>query len=90
MFGHTLFTGAACGQPIFFGSGPTWLGGFHFPLSGLALLLLLAAALGFVIFRTRRPSEVRAVHPAELLKRRYASGEISREQYLTALQDLHS
>lgn len=59
---------------------------------GLVLLALAIAALVWLIQALRRQSETdRArsrLSPEDELNRRYASGELSREQYLQSKDDL--
>ncbi|MBI4278120.1 MAG: SHOCT domain-containing protein [Armatimonadetes bacterium] len=57
------------------GAGGGWFGG----LGPLMLLLLIAGVALLVLGLTRR--EARPDQPLEILKRRLASGEITKEQY---------
>ncbi len=59
---------------------------------GLVLLALAVAALVWLVQALRRQSETDRARsrpsPDEELNRRYASGELSREQYLQSKADL--
>lgn len=59
---------------------------------GLVLLALAIAALVWLIRALRRQSETdwarSSLSPEDELNRRYASGELSREQYLQSKADL--
>ncbi len=59
---------------------------------GLVLLALAVAALVWLVQALRRQSETHPARsrpsPDEELNRRYASGELSREQYLQSKADL--
>ncbi|HSP78407.1 MAG TPA: SHOCT domain-containing protein [Myxococcaceae bacterium] len=64
-----------------------WNDGWHmgWMVLGWILGLLFLAALVWVLVRaTQRPGD----SPEEILKRRYARGEISREEYERRLSDL--
>lgn len=64
-----------------FGHGSNaWFGGFHFPF-GMVTLLLFAAMVFWFATRTRTPVRQENSSPLEILKRRYASGEINRDEY---------
>ncbi|MGE4293998.1 MAG: SHOCT domain-containing protein [Desulfovibrio sp.] len=89
----TIFSNFACGPwgtdgfshggfghgGFFMGSG-FGFGGFHFPFGLLTLLLLTGLAFWF-ISRHRTPVRQEHSSPLEILKRRYANGEINSEEY---------
>jgi putative membrane protein len=52
------------------------------------LPILIVAGLFWVLARTRRNGGSERESPEEILKRRYASGEIDREEYKRRLEDL--
>jgi putative membrane protein len=66
-----------------------WFGGFHFPF-GLLPLALLGFAAFWLISRNRTPVRQENASPLEVLKRRYASGEIDRDEYLRQSADINA
>ena len=80
--------GAGYGPGLGFGDGP--YGGFHMmsPLGG-GLFMVLFLALVFVVLTrlTRRSSGVQE-SALDILKRRYAKGEITREEFVRMKQEL--
>lgn len=81
-FGHGGFGHGGFGM----GSG-AWFGGFHFPF-GLLTLALLGFAAFWLISRNRIPVRQESASPLEVLKRRYAAGEIDREEFLRQSADI--
>lgn len=89
-FGHGWFGGyghGAFGHGGFgMGSG-AWFGSLHFPF-GLLTLVLLAMGAFWIFSRSRTPVRQESPDALELLKRRYASGAIDREEYRRQRDDL--
>ncbi len=71
-------------------------GGWHFmPFGGLGWLIIIGLAIVFIVFLVRRgqaPSRPSAHHDREtaldVLKKRYARGEITREEFTAMKEDL--
>ncbi|OIQ50696.1 hypothetical protein BerOc1_02637 [Pseudodesulfovibrio hydrargyri] len=94
---HILLTAQ---QPMYNGSGrPGWgMNMMYSPFGGwfMILLLVVVAAAVFLFFRgsTGRDGDTgggpagHAETPMDILKRRYAAGEITREQYEEMKRDL--
>lgn len=85
------FSSFACGpwsQGGFGHGAGSWLGGFHFPF-GLLTLALLAGGAFWLISRNRTPVPQESARPLDILKRRYAAGEISREDFQRQRSDLN-
>jgi putative membrane protein len=53
----------------------------------LAIFVIVALAIHLAV-RSMKKSEPRRESPQEILKRRYARGEIDREEYERAMEDL--
>ena len=74
------------------GNGYEHMGwGGHTAWMGIWWLLaaVLVAALAWALVKaTRRPASAPSESPGEILKRRYANGEIDRETYQRTLTDL--
>jgi len=71
------------------GRGMMW--GFPGGMFMMFLLLLLGVALVYVLLKRQgesRPVEVSKETPLEILKRRYARGEITKEQFEEMKKDL--
>jgi putative membrane protein len=72
-----------------------WGGGWHFPFFGFGplLFILLIGAMIYWLFRSRSgnepPQDMRET-PRQILERRYAAGEINREQFEQMKRDLSS
>ena len=79
--------------PGMMGRGGGWTWGFGMWLGGVAMLVLWGALIVGAILVVRlltggvRGGDVQA-SPLDILKRRYASGEITREQYEQMRKDL--
>ena len=81
---------------MMFGYGNGWA----FFLMSLVMIVLVAAIVVAVVFAVRgvamggpsdrSPSGPRVESPKDILKRRYAAGEIDREEFLQRLHDLDS
>ena len=71
-----------------------WDGGWHLPFFGMGPFLFLAiiAAIAYYMFRRRGADEVNSRGPSarDILDRRYAAGEVTKEQYDTMKRDLAS
>ena len=65
------------------GSGPVRMGRAHdvFPFGGLSMILILGVLVVFVVLALRRGSGGREETPLAILKRRYAKGEIDKEEF---------
>lgn len=61
-----------------------WYGGFRF----LFLLLILIGVIIFLVLRNRKREEEPTETPLDILKKRYASGDISREEFIKIKKDL--
>ncbi len=68
--------------------GNGWLWGLSIGLGGLMMLAFWGALIGLAVLLFRRaggptegPSPTEAETPVDVLKRRFAAGEITREQY---------
>ncbi len=61
---------------------------FLIPLTFLALIMLGAYYLVTELTRTERSGSSQNQRPLEMLKERYANGEITREQYLKMKEEL--
>ena len=80
--------------PGMMGRGGGWVWGFGMWLGGLAMLVFWGALIVGAILVVRHlggipGSEVRT-SPMDILKGRYAAGEITREQYAQMRRDLES
>jgi len=81
--------GVERGDVMMFGHGGMAYGGTGMWLFGIALL----AIAGYLLFRVSRSDHDRRSHsvpngPEEILKQRYARGEIEKEEYDRRLADL--
>lgn len=67
-----------------------WDAGWHMGWMGLGwiLLVVLIVLAVLVVARGSRDPSARGESPRDVLKRRYASGEIDRETYQRMLRDL--
>lgn len=71
-------------------------GGWHFmPFGGLGWLIIIGLAIFFIVFLVRRgqaPNTPSGIHdretPLDVLKKRYARGEITREEFTAMKEDL--
>jgi putative membrane protein len=96
VYGDEIYAGRPEGRPGLLMCGMMWgtggMGGVWmvlWVLVGLAVLVLSALALAWVV-RTLAGGGQGGGDPAEQeLRRRYAAGEISRDQYLAMSSDLH-
>jgi putative membrane protein len=89
-FNCTPFSHGGFGFSSGFGGHGVWLGGMHFPFGWIGIALLIGAAI-WIASRGRRPvaQEVRTASSAlDVLQRRYAAGDIDREEYLRRRTDL--
>lgn len=75
------------------------MGGFMFPGLGLILIIILVIVIVWLLLGQRTPggrthsreSEPPATEtPLEILRRRYANGEITREEFESMKEDLKS
>lgn len=73
----------ACGGPGFWhGFGGGTMGFFPFHFGGLIPLLLIGLIVYFIVRTVRTPAtNTGAPSPQDVLKRRYAAGEIDRETF---------
>lgn len=69
-----------------------WHGWWHIGGMWLLWLAVLVIVGGLILFATRslKRSEPSGESPEEILKKRYARGEIDREEYERAMKDLRS
>ena len=71
-----------------------WDGGWHMPFFGMLpfLFIVIAAGILYSLFRRRSSREVDSHGPSarDTLDRRYAGGEITKEQYDVIKRDLSS
>jgi putative membrane protein len=85
-------TGPGFGHGPMFGNGVGTMGmGFGFPVGGIVQLLILGMIIYFTVRLIRKP----ATHsgpgtPVDVLKRRYAAGEIDRETYRAMKDELRN
>ena len=78
----TAALGGWCGGPGLWHGGGAWMGGFGFPLGGIIQILLIGAVIYFVARAFRSPvTNTGAPSPQDVLKRRYAAGEIDKETF---------
>jgi putative membrane protein len=91
LFGYTTILYGQCpGFGNYGGSGPGgyfWYGG-HFMMIFLFILLVLAVYLIARNTHHRRDVHTSLETPLDIIKRRYAAGEITKEQYETLKNDL--
>ena len=93
--GFSILTGGMMG-PGMMGSGEMsgrgWAWGFGMGLAGLSMLAFWGALIVGVVLLVRALGGRREGHwrasPIDILKRRYAGGELSREQYEQMRQDI--
>ena len=77
----TLF-GGWCNGPGLGHGGGAWMGGFGLPLGGIIQILLIGLVIYFVARAFREPvTNTGAPSPRDVLKRRYAAGEIDKETF---------
>lgn len=78
--------------PGMMGRGGGWMWGFGMWLGGLAMLVFWGALIVGAVLVVRLlgglPGRDGRTSPLDILKRRYASGEITREQYEQMRKDL--
>jgi putative membrane protein len=94
--GLSTLTGGMMGGHMMFGPGVVqdrgWLWGFGMGLGGLVMLLFWGALIVGIVLLVRQVGNGAPVPPAitpfDVLKRRYAAGEITREQYEQIRRDL--
>ncbi len=99
-FGFSILTGGMMG-PGMMGSGPTapgmmsgqgWVRGLGMGLGGLAMLAFWGVLIVGVVVLVRvlgtGPARHWHVPPLDVLKRRYAAGEITREEYEQTRREL--
>ncbi|MGE4293220.1 MAG: SHOCT domain-containing protein [Desulfovibrio sp.] len=76
------------------GFGTNWGGHMYMPFGGLFMIVLLVVCVGLVLLVLRnaagRPPRDAAPSSLEMLKGRYARGEIDRETYLAIKADLEA
>ncbi len=95
-FGFSILTGGMMGpammEPGLMMGRRGWAWGLGMGLGGLAMLAFWGALIVGVVVLTRAlgggPGRRWHVSPIDVLKRRYAAGEITREQYEQIRQDL--
>lgn len=85
--------GSMMGPGIMMGRGGGWMWGFGMWLGGLAMLvfwgaLIVGAVLVVRLLGGGMPARDVRTSPLDILKRRFASGEITREQYEQMRRDL--
>ncbi|NOY09707.1 MAG: hypothetical protein GXP33_12800 [Spirochaetes bacterium] len=54
------------------------------------IISLIAVGIYFIVFKNSSVRKVSKYSPKEIAQTRYASGELSREEYLTIMKDLES
>ncbi|MEF2232233.1 MAG: hypothetical protein V3571_14970 [Pseudodesulfovibrio sp.] len=78
-----------CGTGYWHGSGAGWMGVFPFHFGGLVPLLLLGLVIFFLLRTLRTPARETVTSSTEdVLKRRYAAGEIDRDTFLRMRDEL--
>lgn len=81
--------GSWCSSPGFFhGGGPGFGGWMPFHMGSLFQLLIIGLIVFFVARMFRKPAMQTAPTPEEILKRRYAAGEIDEQTYRAMKNDL--
>jgi putative membrane protein len=98
-----LFIAASLLVPFVWGRGYGWrmmgpgmMGGFGFPfIGGIGMLVFWALVIGGIVWLVRSssrgsagPSAPPNEAPLDILKRRYAKGEITKEQFEQMKRDL--
>jgi putative membrane protein len=72
----------------------SWMWGLGMGFGGLLMLIFWGAVIAGIVFLVREVGRKEApsgkATPVEILKRRYAAGEIAREQYEQMKRDLES
>lgn len=71
--------------------GPHMMSGFHGGMFMMILLILAVAVLVYLALRKQpesRPAEFSRETPLEIVKRRYAKGEITKEEFEEMKKDL--
>jgi putative membrane protein len=95
MIGLTLLI-TACG-PYGFGCGDGWRPMMHFAYFGyggmfmgmlLIVILVVAAIYWFAREAKSKPKSLSGETPLDILKKRYAAGEITKEQFESMKKDL--
>ena len=86
-------TGHGMMGPAFMGRGGGWMWGVGMWVGGLAMLVFWGALIVGAVLIVRHlggglPERDVRTSPLDILKRRYASGEITREQYEQMRKDL--
>lgn len=77
----TAFSGWCGGPGLWHGSGGGMFG-FGFPFGGIIQILLIGMIIFFVARTFRGPtSNTGAPSPQDIIKRRYAAGEIDKETF---------
>ncbi|MCB2190668.1 MAG: SHOCT domain-containing protein [Deltaproteobacteria bacterium] len=74
------------GPHMMWGGG--WMGGFSMIIFWLLVILAIYLGSKWAIRKGNSQDIVRGENALDVLKRRYASGEIDREQYLSMKEDL--
>jgi len=82
--------GSWCGGPGFFqGGGPGFNSWMPFHFGGILQLVIIGLIIYFVARMLRRPAmDTGTSSPQDVLKRRYAAGEIDKETYNQMKDDL--
>ncbi len=81
--------GIGCGGPGVWHGGGTWMGGFSFPFGGIIQLLLIGMIVYFIVRTFHHPAtNTGAPSPHDVLKRRYAAGEIDQETFARMKEEL--
>ncbi|MDR3496621.1 MAG: SHOCT domain-containing protein [Ancalomicrobiaceae bacterium] len=97
MMWHTQMAAARVPRPqeatmMGWGWGWSWSGSWGMPMFGMGSLLLIALVVVIVVLLARqpqpRPGRPHVPAAREILDRRYAAGEISRDQYEQMKRDL--
>ena len=65
-----------------------WNGGWHMPFFGFAPLLFVLIVAGLVVYFARGGRLSNRATARDILDRRYASGEITKEQYDQMKRDI--
>lgn len=77
-----------CGGPGAWGGGSGWGGMMPFHFGGIFQLIIIGLIIYFVARMFRRPTSATGPSPDEILKKRYASGEIDEQTYTKMKDDL--